>query len=201
MDLFALSDHWLYINFGIPLLICLARVCDVTLSTIRIIFVSKGERFIAPVLGFVEILIWLVAITQVMQHLDHWQNYIAYALGFALGNFFGIVIENRIALGHVMVTIITKTDAKKLIKILRDSGYWVTEADAIGNDGAVSLMVTIIKRKEISAIIPIIKENNPWAVYTFSDIRYVNQKMANVPVVYNLESKDSIKDERILEKN
>lgn len=194
MDLFALSDHWLYVKIGVPFLICLARICDVTLSTIRIIFVSKGEKFIAPFLGFFEILIWLIAITQVMQHLDQWKNYIAYALGFALGNFFGIIIENRIALGHVMVTIITKTDANRLIKILRDNGYWVTETDAIGNNGVVSIMVTVIKRKQINTIVPIIKQTNPWAVYTVSDMRYVNQKMASVPVLYNIDDKDSIKD-------
>lgn len=179
----------LFVVLGIPALICMARIIDVTLSTIRIIFVSKGQKFLAPLLGFFEIIVWLMAITQVMQHLDRWQNYIAYALGFALGNFFGILIENKIALGHVMVNIITKTDAHLLVKILRDLGYWITQTDALGNDGNVSIIFTIIKRSEINNIVPIIKKYNPWAVYSLSDMRYVNIDIANVPVTYDTKRK------------
>lgn len=179
----------LFTMIGIPALICLARVIDVTISTVRIIFVSKGQKFLAPLLGFFEIIVWLMAITQVMQHLDHWQNYVAYAFGFALGNFFGILIENKIALGHVMVNIITKTDAHLLVKILRDLGYWITQTDAVGNDGNVSIIITIIKRSEIKNIVPIIKKYNPWAVYSLSDMRYVNIDVASIPVAYDTKRK------------
>lgn len=189
MDLVNLVNSELFVTFGMPVLICLARIIDVTLSTIRIIFVSKGERILAPVLGFFEILIWLMAITQIMQNLDQWQNYIAYALGFALGTYAGIIIENKIALGHVMVTMVTRTDAGKLTKKLRDSGYWITQTDAIGNDGNVNILVTIIKRKEIDKIIPIIKKYNPWAAYSVNDMRYVNPGVVNIPVTYDIKRK------------
>ncbi len=99
------TSEW-FVTFGMPVLICLARIIDVTMSTVRIIFVSKGQKFLAPILGFFETLIWLLAITSIMQHLDQWQNYVAYALGFSLGTFSGIIIENKIALGHVMVTLV-----------------------------------------------------------------------------------------------
>lgn len=88
-----------------------------------------------------------------------------------------------------MVTIVTKTDAHRLIKVLRDQGYWVTETSAIGNDGFVSMMVTIIKRKEIKNIIPLIKRHNPWAAYTISYMRYANPGIANVPVTYDVKRK------------
>ena len=198
MTIFA--SEW-FVTFGMPVLICLARIIDVTMSTVRIIFVSKGHKFLAPVLGFFETLIWLMAITSIMQHLDQWQNYVAYALGFSLGTFSGIIIENKIALGHVMVTLVTKTDAHRLIKVLRDHGYWVTETSAIGNDGFVSMMVTIIKRKEIKNIIPLIKRHNPWAAYTISDMRYANPGIANVPVTYDVKRKIRRirRDENLLE--
>ncbi|CAD7289344.1 DUF2179 domain-containing protein [Campylobacter suis] len=188
-----MQSNEIFTLIGIPALICLARITDVTLGTIRIIFVSKGQKYLAPILGFFEIMVWLVAITQVMQHLDHWQNYIAYALGFALGNFLGIWLENKLALGNVMVNIVTKTDANILAKILRDCGYWVTQTDAVGNDGNVSILVTIIKRSDVSKIIPIIKKHNPWAVYSVSDMRYVNTSAASMPVTYDIKQKNILK--------
>lgn len=178
----AIVESSFFATFGIPLLICLARVLDVTIGTIRIIFVAKGQRLIAPILGFVEIMVWLVAITQIMQHLDHWQNYIAYALGFAIGNYIGIYIEDKLALGNVIVRIITKIDAHKLANELRELGYSVTIIDATGNDGPVNVVFTAIKRDEVSRIIPLIKKHNPWALYSIEDIRYVNYSMENIPI-------------------
>lgn len=172
----------IFVNFGIPVLICLARIFDVTLDTIRIIFISKGMKFAAPMLGFIEILIWLMAITQVMQHLDQWQNYVAYALGFSLGNYFGILLENKIALGNVVIRVITKIKADILATELRALGYSVTTIDATGNEGAVNVLFTIAKRGKIDQIVSIIKKNNPWAVYSIEDLRYVNLAMQNVPV-------------------
>lgn len=92
----------------IPILICLARIVDVTIGTLRIIFISKGLKYLAPVMGFFEVIIWLLAIGQIMQNLGNAINYIAYGLGFAIGNFVGITIENKISLGFVLVRIITK---------------------------------------------------------------------------------------------
>ncbi|ASM34712.1 Uncharacterized protein conserved in bacteria (DUF2179) [Campylobacter sputorum subsp. bubulus] len=180
MSEFLQSDFFRYI--GIPILICLARIIDVTLGTVRIILVSKGKKIIAPILGFFEILIWLIAITQVMAHLDGWQNYIAYALGFALGNLFGILLEEKLALGHVVVRIIPKIKAVNLAKMLRNSGYSVSMINANGNDGDINILFVVIKRCEIDNILPLIKENNPWAFYTIEDLRYANLNMINVPV-------------------
>lgn len=180
MSEFLQSDFFRYI--GIPILICLARIIDVTLGTVRIILVSKGKKIIAPILGFFEILIWLIAITQVMAHLDGWQNYIAYALGFALGNLFGILLEEKLALGHVVVRIIPKIKAANLAKMLRNSGYSVSMINANGNDGDINILFVVIKRCEIDNILPLIKENNPWAFYTIEDLRYANLNMINVPV-------------------
>ncbi len=83
------SPYFTYII--IPLLICLARIIDVSLGTVRIILVSKGAKIIAPILGFFEVLIWLIAIGQVMQNLTNVMNYFAYAFGFAIGNYIGIL--------------------------------------------------------------------------------------------------------------
>ncbi|HPA70469.1 MAG TPA: DUF5698 domain-containing protein, partial [Bacteroidales bacterium] len=86
----------------LPLFIFLARIFDVSLGTLRIIFVTKGMRIIAPLVGFFEVLIWLLAISRIMQDLDNWVSYIAYAGGFATGNFVGMYLEERLAIGHEM---------------------------------------------------------------------------------------------------
>jgi uncharacterized protein YebE (UPF0316 family) len=164
----------LFALYGVPLLICLARITDVTIGTLRIIFVAKGLRYIAPVLGFFEIIIWLTALTQVMGNLTNPINFFAYALGFSLGNYFGIYIENRIALGMVVIRIITKRDSFALASKLRELGHSVTVLDAEGNEGPVNVVFTVVKRAKAKAILPLIQHFNPRAVYSIEDVRHAS---------------------------
>ncbi len=90
----------------LPLLIFLSRVVDVSLGTIRIIFVSKGFKFLSLVIGFFEVLIWLVAINQIWGNFTNIWLYLAYAAGFATGNYVGIWLDEKISLGNVMIRII-----------------------------------------------------------------------------------------------
>ncbi|MDR0666351.1 MAG: DUF2179 domain-containing protein [Campylobacteraceae bacterium] len=161
--------------YGIPMLICLARITDVTIGTMRIIFISKGMKYLAPFIGFFEICIWLAAITQVMENLNHISNFFAYALGYSIGNFLGIFIEGKLAIGTVVVRIITKKDSHELAKTLRKQGYSVTVLDAQGNTGAVNVVFTVIKRADVPKILPIILHYNPNAVYSIEDIRYISE--------------------------
>jgi uncharacterized protein YebE (UPF0316 family) len=172
-DIFQSESFKLY---GIPLLICLARITDVTIGTMRIIFLSKGMKYLAPVLGFIEICIWLTAITQVMANLTHISNFFAYALGYSIGNFLGIFIEGKLAIGTVVVRIITKKDSRALAVKLRESGYAVTVLDAEGNTGAVNVVFTVIKRADVPKILPIILHYNPNAVYSIEDIRFISEQ-------------------------
>lgn len=158
----------------VPLLICLARITDVTIGTLRIIFVSKGYKILAPILGFFEITIWLIAITQVMKNLDNYVNILAFATGYSLGNFIGILIENRLAIGMVVMRIITKRDSTALVKALRLSRFNVTVVDADGNLGAVSIIFMNLKRSQIKKATSIIYHYNPLATYSVEDIRHVS---------------------------
>ncbi len=170
-----MSDGPTFIYIILPLLVFLARIIDVSMGTLRIIFVAKGLKHFAALLGFFESLIWLIAITQVMQNLNSWQTYIAFALGFAAGNYAGIVLEERIALGNLLIRVITMKRADELVDVLRKSGYGVTSVDAEGESGPVKLIFSITKRKNLAKIISIIKKYNPNAFYTIEDMRYVNQ--------------------------
>jgi len=159
----------------IPFLIFLARILDVSIGTLRIIFVSKGFKYFSALLGFAESLIWILAISQVMQHLNNWITYVAFALGFASGNFVGVILEERIAIGNLIIRIITRKDATELVQVLRGSGYGVTSIDAAGETGPVKVIFTIAKRRHLEKIIATIKRCNPNAFYTIEDVRFVKE--------------------------
>ncbi|MBC5992342.1 DUF2179 domain-containing protein [Pontibacter cellulosilyticus] len=159
----------------IPVLIFLARICDVTLGTLRIVFISKGDKIIAPILGFLEVLIWLIAITQVMENLNNFASYLAWAAGFATGNFLGLRVEQKLALGQMVVRVITVEPADKLIDRLKGHGYRLTCIDARGTRGKVNLLFLIVKRKKLDKVIDIIRDYNPQAFYSVEDVRSVSE--------------------------
>lgn len=171
---FLKSDTFIYIV--LPILIFFARITDVSIGTIRIIFVSRGNKLIAPFLGFFEILIWVFAISNIMQHLNNIFTFIAYAAGFAVGNFVGMKIEEHLALGISLIRVITKKEATQLVKVMQDKGYGTTVVDAHGRDDEVNILYTVVKRKDIENTIGLIKEYNPNAFYTIEDIRYVSHE-------------------------
>ena len=168
------ADSFALTYVAIPALIFLSRVADVTLGTLRIVFVSKGLKLLAPLLGFFEILIWLMAMTKIFQNLDNWFYFIAYAGGFAMGNYVGLKLEERLALGYVNIRIITQKSGADLIKNLSEGGYGVTYMHAHGSMGDVNVIYCVIKRKNITDITKIIKAFNPNAFYTLEDIRFAN---------------------------
>jgi uncharacterized protein YebE (UPF0316 family) len=157
----------------IPILIFCARICDVTLGTIRVIFISKGIKYLAPLIGFVEVIIWLLAIGQVMNNLTHPVAYIAYGAGFASGTYIGMLIEEKISLGLTSVRIITKKDPAELIGYLRSQNYGVTSIDGEGGTGRVKMVFTIIKRQDLHNVVGIIKKFNPNAFYSVEEVKSI----------------------------
>ncbi|MDM8003229.1 MAG: DUF2179 domain-containing protein [Bacteroidota bacterium] len=161
----------------LPLFIFFARIFDVSLGTLRIIFVTKGMRKVAPFVGFFEVLIWLLAISRIMQDLDNWVCYVAYAGGFATGNFVGMYLEERLAIGHEMIRVITRKDATNLIEDLRNRGYGVTSVKAEGIEGEVAVIYIIARRSMIQEVLDEINRFNPRALYTVESIKYVNKEI------------------------
>jgi uncharacterized protein YebE (UPF0316 family) len=158
-----------------PLLIFLARICDVSIGTMRIIFVSKGKRNIAPILGFFEVLIWITAISKIMQNLDNYINYIAYAAGFATGNFVGMIIEEKLAMGIMMIRVFAHEKGPDLVQILNVNGYGATSVEAYGAREKIHLIYTIVQRNELANVLGIISGFNPKAFYTIEDVKAVNE--------------------------
>jgi uncharacterized protein YebE (UPF0316 family) len=159
----------------LPLLIIVARISDVSFGTLRIVMVSKGQKLIAPVLGFFEVVIWLITMSKVIQNIDNWVAYVAYGLGFACGNYIGLIIEERLAVGIVRLQIITRTNADILVAKLRETGYGITYHEASGSEGKVAVIYSIIKRSNINSVIKLIGQYNPQAFYSVADVRFVSK--------------------------
>ena len=169
----------IYTYLVLPLFIFLARIADVTIGTLRIILVSKGRKSIVPILGFIEIFIWILAISRIMQNLDNVICYFAYAGGFACGNYIGILLEEKLALGDLLIRVITKKDATNLISSLHEQGYGTTSVEAMGLKDQVHIIYTIIKRAEFKEVVDIIHSFNPKAFYSIEDLRFVKHGISS----------------------
>ncbi len=176
------------------LYIFFARIFDVSIGTIRIILISKGYRYIAPLFGFVEVLIWLTAITKALQHLDSVYSYLIYAAGFATGNFVGMLLEAKIPLGYKYVQIITSKMVTALPLQLREHGFGVTTVDGKGMKGDVFIIHTIVPKGDIPTVLEIVNILEPMAFVTVEDVRpmragYISRRSLHTPHWYTMVKK------------
>ncbi len=159
----------------LPVMIFLSRMTDVTLGTLRHIFLAKGVKRLVPVLGFFEVLIWLVVIGQIMKNLNNFLCYLAWAGGFATGTLVGMLIEERLALGMQVIRIITNQECEALVAKFREKNLGITLIDGQGSKGPVKIIFTVIKRKDLESVAALIRQFNPNAFYSIEDIREANQ--------------------------
>ncbi len=172
--IFEYIPYNVHFYFVTPLLIMLARICDVTIGTVRIICVSRGMRTISSICGFFEVLIWVVVISRMITGLGGWPSYVGYAAGFALGNFVGITIENKIAMGMVALRIITNRSADELISHLKLDYHGATSIAARSATGEVRLVWAVIKRKDVDYYLDLITQHNPNAYISIEDVRMLS---------------------------
>jgi uncharacterized protein YebE (UPF0316 family) len=155
----------------LPLLIFIARICDVSINTIRIIYMLGGRRATATLLGFFEAFIWLLVIREIFKHLDNWLCYVAYPAGFACGIFVGMIIEEKIAYGKVIVRIITRKDVTLLIQYLNTQHFRFTKVEAEGPDGKENLVFTVLERERLDDLLNTLKNLIPTAFYTVEKVK------------------------------
>ncbi|MCX7953924.1 MAG: DUF5698 domain-containing protein [Bacteroidales bacterium] len=177
MDVNFLIDYLLY-----PLLIGFARIFDVSIGTLRIILISKGQKKYAPILGFFEVLIWITIIGQIISKTNNIACYLGYSLGFAAGNYIGMILEEKLALGYVIVRIITPYESFNLIENLKNEGFGVTYVPAFGTRGKVEIIYTTINREHIKKVESIINRFDPNIFYTIEELKYVSKGKGIFPV-------------------
>jgi uncharacterized protein YebE (UPF0316 family) len=164
-----------YVWVGLPLLIFLARVVDVTLGTLRIIFTSRGMRNLAPVLGFIETFIWIVAVSSIVKNAQNLAAFVGYAGGFATGTYVGLMVENKLAVGTVTFRAIIRRDTKELVKTLVAAGFGITMVDGQGSSGKVKIIYTTVKRQDLPAVIDIFHRLVPGAFLSVEEVRSTEQ--------------------------
>jgi uncharacterized protein YebE (UPF0316 family) len=156
-------------------LIFALRVSDMTLDTLRVLVVMRGRKGIAWVLGFFQAMIFVIAITSVLSNLDNPLNILAYAAGFATGNVVGMLIEERLAIGHIQLSIVSPRRGAALAERLREEGYAITEISARGKDGVVTLLSCSVLRKNVSKVQQLVNEVDDSAFITAEDVRPVRR--------------------------
>jgi uncharacterized protein YebE (UPF0316 family) len=166
MELLLSPQAWLSAG-----LIFILRVADMTLDTLRMLFVMRGKKRVAWVLGFFQSAIFVLAIGRVLTQLNNPLNVIGYAAGFATGNVVGMLIEERIAIGHILINIISPRRGSAIVSHLRQNGYAVTELSGRGKDGMVSLLNCSVLRKQVEKVHQLVNEIDPEAFITVEDVR------------------------------
>jgi len=175
-------DSQLYLWIGLPLLVFIARVIDVSLGTLRIIFISRGKKYLAPLLGFIEVFIWIAVVAQIVRGVNDIVTYLAYAAGFAVGNFVGMYIEDRLAIGTQVIRIIVPQGAEALTDHLHQAGYGVTQVDGKGANGPVKLIYTVVKRKDFPIVLSLIHHTHPHAFLSVEDVRSTEEGIFPIKV-------------------
>jgi uncharacterized protein YebE (UPF0316 family) len=155
----------------LPMIIVCSRICDVSFGTLRHVFVARGIRKLAPIVGFFEVLIWIIVVKQVMSGANNWVCYFAWAAGYASGSYIGLGIEERLAIGLQVVRIITNQDCTELMDALKQADHGITVVDAHGSKGPVKMIFSIVKRKHVTDVELLIMKYNPTAFYSVEDIK------------------------------
>lgn len=158
-------------TWALPLIIFFGRIVDVSLGTLRIIFVSKGEKYKAPIVGFFEVFIWIVVISQVLSRANDLISYLSYAAGYAAGNFVGILIEQRIAFGVILFRVFTRKEGMKLVRDLNAKGFGSTCLKGHGSLSEVDVVESVFDRKQMKDVEKVVTEFDPNAFYIIEDIR------------------------------
>ena len=159
----------------VALLIFALRVADMALDTIRLLYVVRGRKFLAWLIGFFQALVFIIAIANVVTGKIGWMSVLAYALGFATGNLVGMWIEERLAIGFIRLTVVSARLGSALAENLRAHGFAVTEVSGRGKDGVVAMLSVSVRRREFDQVETVILETDADAFITAEEVRAVRR--------------------------
>lgn len=157
--------------WALPMAIFLGRLLDVPLGTLRIVFVSRGEKKLAPLIGFIEVFIWIVIISQVISRANGLVSYVAFAAGYAAGTYLGLYIESYLAFGFIKYRVFTRKDGRELMQLLSHDGFGATLVHGEGAVDKVDIIEIVIKRKAAAKAAKVVAQFDPKAFTLVEDIR------------------------------
>ncbi|MCL2417530.1 MAG: DUF2179 domain-containing protein [Bacteroidales bacterium] len=182
MMLFSIFGNFevLFSDFGglwtwviLPLLIFCSRIIDQTIGTLRLVFLAKGHKNIAPILGFFESIIWILVVREVIVNVTHPMALVAYGAGFAMGNYIGLILEERLSVGNVIVRIILPCEDTTLIEAFRKENFGYTVIDGEGRNGKVKILFVVLDRTNLTKVLDLLNEVSPTAFYSIEDVKQV----------------------------
>jgi uncharacterized protein YebE (UPF0316 family) len=151
--------------------IFLARVIDVSMGTIRVLMIFKGRRLYAALIGFFEVMIYVLALSRVVNTLDNPFYLVFYACGFAAGNYFGSFVEEKVAIGQVTVNIICSNCGEELVEQLRNEGYGVTVLDGTGRKGKKKILFVTMERRCLKHLFEVVDKHESDSFVNILDSR------------------------------
>jgi len=160
----------------LPLFIFIARILDVSMGTLRVIFIAKGFKYYAPIVGFFESVIWLLAISQIVLNINNPFLIVVYGFGFAVGTFTGILLEEKLSLGNARIRFIIRTNYDEILKALECEGHLLTVVTARYKGDIAKIVTLLIDRKKVKKVIRIVNDINPKVFYSIEDVRKVSDE-------------------------
>lgn len=151
------------------------RVINMTLDTLRLRMMARGQKVWTFFFGFVETLIYIYTLSSVIQNLDNWVNIMAYSLGFSIGSLVGMAVDERMAVGYVDIRVISAGRGALLAEQLREHGFAVTEFSGRGRDGTVTMLSVSVKRKDYKNVRALVEELDETAFITTEDLTPVRR--------------------------
>jgi len=175
LTIFESSGSDLYTWVILPLLIFLARITDQTIGTLRLVFLSKGYKTIAPILGFFESLIWILIVREVITNISDPLCFVAYAAGFATGSYIGLIIEEKLSIGNVIARVILPNEDPALVDAFRQQNFGFTLIDGEGRNGKVKIIFVVLDRVNLPKFLDVLNNVNPHAFYSIEDVKQVKE--------------------------
>ena len=172
----------------------LSRIADQTLDTFRTISIFRGYRFLAALMGFLTVLIWINVAAQVIQNLgQNWYLTVVYAAGYAAGQATGMWVEGRIALGHQLVRILSLKEVN-LAEQLWQHNYTFTEIEGRSKGGPIDVLFVVEKRQNIRALCQLISDLDPHAFYTIEEVKQIGLRQSDPGLVWGRQFLGDVTD-------
>lgn len=160
--------------------IFLLRVIGVTLATVRVLLMTRGYKLRSATIGFFEVLVYVLAIGQVVQNLSNLWNVFGYCFGFFVGTLLGMWIEGRLALGHATVRVVSVERADVIATAIREAGYGATEGWGHGAAGLIGTIKTVVRRRDVDEVCDLVRRTDPEAFVTVEETRWVSRGYARI---------------------
>jgi uncharacterized protein YebE (UPF0316 family) len=160
----------------LPAVILVARIVETSLKTLRLVYVAKGLKYLASVIGMGEVAVWLLSTGLVITNLTNVLGILAYIVGYAIGTIVGMDVEDRLKFGHVIVRIITRSDTEGMMRELREKGFGITRLEGQGSYGSsVAILLVLVPRHGLDDLVATLNTNYPEAIFSVEDIRSLKE--------------------------